>query len=41
MFIKGINKRIKISFLIMLIPLILIIGKILYIEIFEYNKLYI
>ena len=39
MFIKGINKRIKISFLIMLIPLILIIGKILYIEIFEYNKL--
>ena len=39
MFIKGINKRIKISFLIMLIPLILIIGKILYIEIFEYYKL--
>ncbi len=39
MFIKGMNKRIKIVFFILTIPLILIIGKVFYIEVFEYHKL--
>ena len=39
MFIKNIDKRIKIVFLISLIPLILIILKVFYIEVFEYKKL--
>lgn len=39
MFIKNIDKRIKIIFLISIIPLILIIIKVFYIEIFEYKKL--
>ena len=39
MFIKRINKRIKIIFLISLIPLLLIILKVLYIQVFDYNKL--
>jgi stage V sporulation protein D (sporulation-specific penicillin-binding protein) len=39
MFIKNINKRIKIVFLIILIPLILIIVKVFYIQIIDYKKL--
>lgn len=39
MFIKRINKRIKIIFLISLIPLLLIILKVFYIQVFDYNKL--
>ena len=39
MFVKNINKRIKIVFLIILIPLILIIVKVLYIQIIDYKKL--
>ena len=39
MFIKEIDKRIKILFLIMLIPLLLIIVKVFYIQVFEYKRL--
>ena len=39
MFTKKINKRIKIIFLISLIPLTLIILKVFYIQVFDYNKL--
>ena len=39
MFIKRINKRIKIVFLISLIPLILIILKVLYIQVIDYKNL--
>ena len=39
MFIKNINKRIKIVFLISLIPLILIIIKVIYIQVIDYKKL--
>ena len=39
MFFKSINKRIKILFLLISIPLLLIIIKVLYIEIFNYSKL--
>ena len=39
MFIRNIDKRIKILFLLMLILLILVIIKICYIELFEYSKL--
>ena len=39
MFIKRINTRIKILFLIMLVPLFLIIFKVFYIQVFEYKKL--
>ena len=40
MFIKKIDKRIKIGFILLMIPLFLILGKVLYIEIFEYHKLH-
>ena len=39
MFIRKINKRIKIVFLLSLIPLILIIFKVFYIQVFDYKKL--
>lgn len=39
MFLKNINKRIKILFLIMLIPLISVIIRVFYIQVFEYKKL--
>ena len=39
MFLKNINKRIKILFLICLIPLFLIVFKVFYIQVFEYKKL--
>ena len=39
MFINHINKRIKIIYLLLLIPLILIVLKVFYIQVFEYKKL--
>lgn len=39
MFLKDINKRIKIIFLLMLIPLILVVIRVVYIQVFEYKKL--
>ena len=39
MFLKKINSRIKILFLIILVPLFLIIFKVFYIQVFEYKKL--
>ena len=39
MFLKKINSRIKILFLIILVPLFLIIFKVFYIQVFQYNKL--
>ena len=39
MFIKNINKRIKIIFIISLIPLLLIILKVFYIQIIDYKNL--
>lgn len=39
MFLKRINKRIKVSFIISLIPLILVILKVFYIQVVDYNKL--
>ena len=39
MFSKGIHKRIKIVFLIVIFVFIVIIGKVFYIEVVEYNKL--
>ena len=39
MFLRKIDKRIKIIFLISLIPLLLIILKVFYIQIFDYNNL--
>lgn len=39
MFLKKINRRIRILFLIMLIPLFLIVFKVFYIQVFEYKKL--
>ena len=39
MFFKKIDKRIKILFLLMLIPLLLIVIKVFYIQVFKYNKL--
>ena len=39
MFFKSIDKRIKILFLLMIVPLLLIIIKVLYIELFHYSKL--
>ena len=39
MFIRNIDRRIKILFLICLIPLFLIVFKVFYIQVFEYKKL--
>jgi len=39
MFSKSLHKRINITFIIILLCFILIIGKVLYIEVFDYNKL--
>ena len=39
MFISHINKRVKLLFLLLLIPLILIVIKVFYIQVFEYKKL--
>lgn len=39
MFFKKIDSRIKILFLIMLIPLILVVLKVVYIQVFQYKKL--
>ena len=39
MFINHINRRIKIIFLVLLIPFILIVVKVFYIQVFEYKKL--
>ena len=39
MFSKYIHKRIKIVFLIIIIGFILIIGKVFYIQVIDYNKL--
>ena len=39
MFTKSIDKRIKIIFLILLIPFLLILIKVFYIQVFEYKKL--
>ena len=39
MFLKKINKRIKVLFLILLVPFVFIILKVFYIQVFEYKKL--
>ena len=39
MFLNKINSRIKIIFLIMLVPLLLVVIRVFYIQVFEYNKL--
>lgn len=39
MFTKSINKRIKLTFILMLIALFLVIVKVFYIQVFEYKKL--
>ena len=39
MFLNRINSRIKILFLIMIIPLFLVIFRVFYIQVFEYKKL--
>lgn len=39
MFTKSINKRIKITFILMLIALFLVIVKVFYIQVYEYKKL--
>lgn len=39
MFTKSINKRIKVTFILMLIALFLVIVKVFYIQVFEYKKL--
>ena len=39
MFFKKIDSRIKILFLIMVIPLILVVLKVVYIQVFQYKKL--
>ena len=39
MFFKKIDSRIKILFLIMLIPLVLVVLKVVYIQVFQYKKL--
>ena len=39
MFSKGIHKRIRIIFLIVVLVFVIIIGKVFYIEVIEYNKL--
>ena len=39
MFFRKIDKRIKISFLLLCIPLLLIIGKVIYIQVIDYHKL--
>ena len=39
MFLNHINKRIKLLFIILLIPLILIVVKVFYIQVFDYKKL--
>ena len=39
MFLKSINRRIKILFLFFLIPLFLIVFKVFYVQVFEYKKL--
>ena len=39
MFSKGIHKRIKIVFLIVVAFFVVIIGKVFYIEVIEYKKL--
>ena len=39
MFSKNINKRIKLLFIILLLPLILVIFRVFYIQVFEYKKI--
>ena len=39
MFSKSIHKRINIVFIIVVLCFILILGKVLYIEVIDYNKL--
>ena len=39
MFLKKINKRIKVLFLVLLVPFVFIILKVFYIQVFEYKKL--
>ncbi len=39
MFLNKVNKRIKIIFLILMIPFLLVVGKVFYIQVFEYKKL--
>ena len=39
MFFKNIDKRIKILFIIMLIPLVMVVLKVIYIQVFQYKKL--
>ena len=39
MFLKKINKRIKVLFLVLLVPFLFIILKVFYIQVFEYKKL--
>ena len=39
MFSKGIHKRIKIVFLVVILIFVIIIGKVFYIEVIEYGKL--
>ena len=39
MFSKGIHKRIKIVFLVIIFVFVIIIGKVFYIEVVEYGKL--
>ena len=39
MFVSDINKRIKILFIVLLIPFLLILIRIIYIQVFEYKKL--
>ena len=39
MFLKNINRRIKILFLVLLIPLFLVVIRVFYIQVFDYKKL--
>lgn len=39
MFFKNTNKRIKIVFLVLIFSFIVIVGKVMYIQLFDYNKL--
>lgn len=39
MFFKKINERIRILFLLLFLPFLLIVGKVFYIQVFEYKKL--
>ena len=39
MFFRKVNMRVKLLFLVLLIPLLLVVIKVIYIQVFDYNKL--